>query len=66
MDAEVLKSSASVRGSITSSAGPRPPAFVSSKLKMGGSSKMELTHLVMVASSAGTLRRCVKHIAEGG
>ena len=27
MDAEVLKSSASVRGSITSSAGPRPPAF---------------------------------------
>ena len=39
---------------------------VSSKLKMGGSSKMELTHPVMVASSAGTLRRCVKHIAEGG
>ena len=33
---------------------------------MGGSSKMELTHPVMVASSAGTLRRCVKHIAEGG
>ena len=30
------------------------------------SSKMELTHPVMVASSAGTLQRCVKHIAEGG
>ena len=36
------------------------------KLKMGKSSKMELTHPVMVASSAGTLRRCIKHIAEGG
>ena len=33
---------------------------------MGESSKMELTHPVMVASSAGTLRRCIKHIAEGG
>ena len=33
---------------------------------MGGSSKMELTHPVVVASSAGTLRRCVKHIADGG
>ena len=39
---------------------------VSSKLKMGESSKMELTHPKVVASSAETLRRCVKHIAEGG
>ena len=39
---------------------------VSSKLKMGESSKMELTHPKLVASSARTLRRCVKHIAEGG
>ena len=39
---------------------------VSSKLKIGESSKMELTHPKVAASSAGTLRRCVKHIAEGG
>ena len=39
---------------------------VSSKLIMGESSKMELTHPVVVASSADILRRCVKHIAEGG
>ena len=39
---------------------------VSSKLKMGESSKMALTHPKVVASSAETLRRCVKHIAEGG
>ena len=41
-------------------------AHVSSKLKTGESSKMELTHPKVVASSAETLRRCVKHIAEGG
>ena len=28
--------------------------------------KMELTHPMVVASSADTLRRCVKHIADGG
>ena len=39
---------------------------VSSKLIMGESSKMELTHPVVVASSADILRRCVKHIAKGG
>ena len=39
---------------------------VSSNLKMGESSKMELTHPKVAASSAGALRRCVKHIAEGG
>ena len=43
-----------------------PAKNVSSKLKMDESSKMELTYPVMVASSAGTLRRCVQHIAEGG
>ena len=41
------------------------PEGVSSKLKMGESSKMELTHPKVVASSAETLRMCVKHIAEG-
>ena len=40
--------------------------LVSSKLRMGESSKIELTHPMIMASSAGTLRRCVKHIAEGG
>ena len=33
---------------------------------MGESSKMELPHPKVAASSAGTLRRCVNHIAEGG
>ena len=41
-------------------------ARVSGKLKMGKSSKMERIHPKVAASSAGTLRRCVKHIAEGG
>ena len=39
---------------------------VSSNIKMCKSSKLELTHLRMVASSADFLRRCTGQIAKGG
>ena len=46
---------------------PAPnPGVVSSNIKVCESSNLELTHPMVVASSADTLRRCVKHIAEGG
>ena len=44
----------------------RVKTLVGGELKMGESSKMELPHPKVAASSAGTLRRCVNHIAEGG
>ena len=46
---------------------PAPnPGVVSSNIKVCESSNLELTHPMVVASSADTLRMCVKHIAEGG
>ena len=39
---------------------------VNSNIKMCKSSKLELTHLRMVASSADFLRRCTGDIAKGG
>ena len=45
---------------------PARAGCVSSNIKMCKSSKLELTHLRMVASSADFLRRCTGQIAKGG
>ena len=53
-------------GSLQPSLPAPTPGVVSSSIKVCESSNLELTHPMVVASSADTLRRCVKHIAEGG
>ena len=39
---------------------------VTSNIKMCKSSKLELTRPIVMASSADTLRRCIRQIAKGG